>query len=69
MQYDNFRKQEDPEWIIVLVEAFLDINMDKLTKDQKKLLRELYFEKLNSGLKPKEAIKQALDIVLCFDSN
>jgi len=67
MENNKFQQYNDPEWIEVLVEAFLDIDINKLSDEQKKLLRTTYFEKLNSGLKPKEAITQALQIVLCFE--
>ncbi len=66
MKNNKIQKYEDPEWVEALVEAFLDIDPNELTKNQKRLLRETYFEKINSGLKPKEAIKQAIEIVLCF---
>ena len=67
MENNKVKQYDDPEWIEVLTEAFLDINIDKLSDGQKKLLRATYFEKLNSGLNPKEAIAQALQIVLCFE--
>jgi len=60
------RDFNDPEWIKELSEAFLDINIEKLSKEQRKLFREIYFEKINSGLTPKEAVEQAMEIVLCF---
>ena len=67
MENNKVQQYDDPEWIEVLTEAFLDINIDKLSDGQKKLLRATYLEKLNSGLKPKDAIAQALQIVLCFE--
>lgn len=67
MENNKLQQYDDPEWIEVLTEAFLDMNIDKLSDEQKKLLRTTYFERLNSGLKPKEAISQALQIVLCFE--
>jgi hypothetical protein len=50
-----------------LVDAVSDLNLDTLSEKQKRLLRETYFEKLRDGLDPKEAIKQSLEIVLCFN--
>jgi len=67
MGNNKFQQYNDPEWVEVLTEAFLDINIGKLSDGQKKLLRTIYFEKLNSGLNPKKAITQALQIVLCFE--
>ena len=56
----------DPEWIKVIATAILDININSLTESQKKMLRDQYFDNIRDGLKPKEAIDKALQIVLCF---
>ena len=42
------------------------LDSDKLSDKQKKLLREVYFENINDGLKPKKAMEKALQIVTCF---
>ena len=59
-------KKYDPEWIKVIANALLDININNLTDCQKKMLRDQYFDYIRGGLKPKEAIEKALQIVLCF---
>ena len=56
----------DPEWINEIAEALLDININDLSEKQKKMLRDLYLENLRNGLKPKESINNALQIVKCF---
>jgi len=64
---DNQKINEcDPEWIKVIATAILDININSLTESQKKMLRDQYFDNIRDGLKPKEAIDKALQIVLCF---
>ena len=60
-------KERDPEWIIEIAVGLLDINIDNLSDHQKKMLRDQYLENLRDGLKPKEAMKKALQIVLCFN--
>ena len=62
------KKEDDTEWIKVIADALLDININEFSDGQKKMLRNLYSENLHDGLKPKEAIKKALEIVLCFDT-
>jgi len=58
-------KECDPEWITEIAKGLLDRNID-LSEYQKKMLRTQYLQNLRNGLKPKEAIKKALKIVLCF---
>jgi len=60
-------KKCDPEWIKVIADALLDINVNNLSNRQKKMLRDQYLENLRNGLKPKEAIEKAMQIVSCFD--
>ena len=59
-------KERDPDWIIEIAVGLLDINIDNLSDHQKKMLRDQYFKNLRDGLKPKEAMEKALQIVLCF---
>jgi hypothetical protein len=61
--------KNDPEWIKVLADAVLNIDLNKLSDSQKKMLRDQFLDNLRDGLKPKEAIQKALKIVLCFTSN
>ena len=64
---DTHKKDfNDPEWIRVITETLLNINIDKMSDNQKKMLRDLYLENLKYNLKPKEAMEKALQIVLCF---
>ena len=60
------KRMIDPEWINEIAEALLDININDLTEKQKKMLRDLYLDNLRNGLKPKESINNALQIVRCF---
>jgi hypothetical protein len=59
-------KEEDPDWIKVIASALLDVSINNLSESQKKMLRDQYFDNIRDGLKPKEAIDKALQIVLCF---
>ena len=58
--------EPDPEWVMELVKGLLDINTDDLSEHQKKMLRAQYLANLRDGLKPKDAIQKAIQIVLCF---
>lgn len=57
----------DPDWIKVVTESLLNINIDNLSDSQKKMLRDLYLEKLRDGLVPKEAMEKAYGIVISFN--
>jgi len=59
-------KENDPEWITEIAHGLLDINLDELSNIQKKMLRDQYFDYLRDGLKPKDAIKKAIQIIKCF---
>ena len=61
------KKELDPEWIVELVDGYLSKDVKKLLDYQKKMLRDLYLDHLRDGLRPKEAIEKAFEIVLCFD--
>ena len=62
--YDS--KEQDPEWIVELVHCYLGKNIKNLSNYQKKMLSDQYLDFLRDGLKSKDAIKKALEIVLCF---
>lgn len=65
---DTYKKDfDDPEWIRVVSERLLNINISKMSDNQKKMLRDLYLEKLRNGLKPKEAMEKAYGIVSSFN--
>ena len=59
-------KQQDPEWIKELINGFLGKDFNTLSDYKKKMLLDQYFEYLKEGLKPKDAIKRAFNIVSCF---
>jgi hypothetical protein len=42
------------------------LNFDKLSDKQKKMLQEIFKEKRNDGIKPKQALEEAYQIVTCF---
>jgi hypothetical protein len=44
----------------------MDKNTDRLSKNQIKMLYNLYLENLSNGLKPKEAMDKAYQTVNCF---
>ncbi len=48
------------------IERILNININKLTDEQTKMICELYLENLKDGLKPKEAMTKAFEIITCF---
>ena len=61
----------DPEWIKVITDSLLDINIDKFSDNKKKMLRELYFDNIREGLNPKEAMKKrygSIKIIRCFEA-
>jgi hypothetical protein len=59
-------EKNDPEWIRDIAEGLLDINLDELSDSQKKMLREQYIANIRDGLKSKDAIQKAVQIVSCF---
>ena len=67
MKKSKIIKKCDPEWIKVIANALLDININDLSDRQKKMLRDQYLDFIRDGLKPKDAIEKALQIVLCFN--
>lgn len=60
------RKKCNPRYKKETVEDILDFNNKKFSDRQKKMLYELYLENLKDGLKPKEAMDKAYQIVNCF---
>ena len=60
-------KECDPEWIVEIVNGFLDKDINNLSDYQKEMLRDQYLEYLRDGFKPKKALEKALTIVLCFN--
>lgn len=63
------KPEKDPEWIKEIV-SFLITNKDQaIINKYRKLFRELYFDYLREGLKPKEAIEKAKNVVASFKIN
>lgn len=60
-------REKDPEWIKEIAEGLLDVNINNLSNDQKKMLSDNYIENLHEGLKPRDAMQKALQVVLCFN--
>ena len=58
--------RNDLEWIKLVSESLLDINIEELSDNQKKMLCEMYLENLESGMEPKDALEKALQIVTSF---
>ncbi len=61
------KKRDDPEWVKEIVFQISIFKKQKITDEDKKLLRDLYFEYLRDGLKPKDAIEKAKNIMLSFE--
>ena len=59
--------ENDPEWIIETVKELFNKDINSLSKNQKKMLQDQYFDYLEDGLQPKEAMEKALKIILCFN--
>ena len=59
-------KEHDPDWIKEVVEGLLDVNIDRFLDSLKKMLCDHYLDNLRYGLKPREAMEKALQIVYCF---
>ena len=59
-------KEQDPDWILELVDGYLQRDIKNLTDYQKKMLCDQYFEYLREGCSPKDAIKKAFKIISCF---
>ena len=60
------KPEDDPEWIKEIAFQLSILKKQKITDENKKLLRDLYFEYLRDGLEPKDAIEKAKNIILSF---
>ena len=69
VQYKKLQRinESDLEQILKIARGLLDINIKRLTKNQKKMLRDQYLANLRRGLEPREAMEKAFEIVLCFN--
>ena len=59
--------QHDSNWIKETAECLLGRKVDNLSDTQIRMLRNLYLENLRDGLKHREAMKQANNVVTCFN--
>ncbi len=59
-------KKSGPKWIKETIGSIFYLNFDKLSDKQKKMLHNLYLDNRRDGLKPKEAMDKAFQIVTCF---
>jgi len=59
-------KEHDPKWIIDTVKELFNKDINSLSKNQRKILRDQYLDYLREGLHPKEAMEKAIKIVSCF---
>ena len=59
-------KKSVPKWRKETIGIIFYIDSDKLSDKQKKMMHDLYIDNLRDGLKPKEAMDKAFQIVTCF---
>ena len=60
-------KECDPVWIVEIAKGILDKDINRLSDEQIKMLRDLYLDNLREGLKPKDAMNKAYVIVSSFN--
>ncbi len=60
------KPEDDPEWVKEIVSFASACKKQKITDEGKKLLRDLYFEYLRDGLKPKNAMEKAKNVLASF---
>lgn len=58
--------KNDPAWVKETARQISILKEQKITKTEKNLLRELFFEYQRDGLKPKDALEKAKNVILCF---
>ena len=61
--------KNDPYWIKELSLHFDSGKQYKLTDEDKKFLQDLFLEYKISGMKPKEAIEKAKNVLMSFKNN
>ena len=60
------KPEDDPEWIKEIAFQLSILKKQKITDEDKKLFRDLFFEYQRDGLSPKDAIEKAKNIILSF---
>ena len=46
--------------------ALIDKNIEDFSNEQIRILRNLYLENLSNGMKPKQAMSKAIQLISCF---
>ena len=59
-------KKISPKWRKGSIGSIFYLNFDKLSDKQKELIHDLFLENLRDGLKPKEAMGKAFQVVTSF---
>jgi len=60
------KKNYNPEWVKELANEVYILKKYKIKDEDRKLIRDLFFEYIRDGLQPKEAIIKAKNIILSF---
>jgi len=61
--------KNDPDWIKELSLHFDSGKQYKLTDEDKKFLRDLFMDYKIDGMKPKEALEKAKNVLMSFKNN
>jgi hypothetical protein len=56
----------DPTWVVDIVSFVSDKGNEQILRDNKEVLRSLFLEYIEEGMKPKEALMKAKNVVLSF---
>jgi len=62
------KPEDDPEWVKEIASQISLLKKKRVTDEEKKLFRELFFEYQRDGLSPKDAIEKAKNVVLSFEN-
>jgi hypothetical protein len=58
--------ENDPDWIKEIAFYVSDVKKEEFSDNDKKFLRELFFEYQQDGLSPRDAIAKAKNVILSF---
>ena len=59
-------KNPNPKWIKETTMALIDKRIEDFSNEQIRILRNLYLENLRDGMKPKQAMSKAIQVISCF---
>ncbi len=62
------KPEDDPEWVKEIASQISLLKKKRVTDEEKKLFREIFFEYQRDGLSPKDAIEKAKNVVLSFEN-